>query len=169
MLFIKYIFLALIFLITSFLGLAIANKYKSRVKDLKEVRNILNILETKIKYTYRPLPDIFDEISKSFRSNIGSIFKIAKDKMQEFSAGEAWIYAIENSNTSMNKEDLNQLKNLEKLLGKTNVEGQISEIELMKKTVDTQIEKAEEEQKKNEKLYKNLGIIIGLAIVIILV
>ena len=38
----------------------------------------------------------------------------------------------------------------------------------MKNYIEVQIEKAEKEQNKNEKLYKNLGVIVGLAIVIIL-
>ena len=46
----------------------------------------------------------------------------------------------------MNSEDLSVLKNFDKLLGKTNVEGQLSEIELLKRFIDTQIKKAEEEQ-----------------------
>jgi len=98
----------------------------------------------------------------------GEIFYIAKEKMKEVSAGEAWKFAIENSNTGMSKEDLEVLKNLESLLGKTDADGQEVEIELMKKFIDTQIEKAEEEEKKNEKLCKSLGLIFGLAAVIIL-
>ena len=47
--------------------------------------------------------------------------------------------------------------------------GQLSEIELTEKFMATQIEKAEEEQKENEKLYKSLGVIAGLAIAIILI
>lgn len=89
--------------------------------------------------------------------------------MKELSAGEAWSYALKNSSTNMNQEDLEVLKTLEKLLGKTSIEGQLSEIELLKTSVDNQIQKAEEERGKNEKLYKNLGIIVGLAIVIILI
>ncbi len=89
--------------------------------------------------------------------------------MKELSAGEAWSYALKSSSTSMDIEDINVLKTLEKLLGKTNVEGQLSEIELLKNSIDTQIQKAEEERYKNERLYKNLGIIVGLAIVIILI
>ena len=53
--------------------------------------------------------------------------------------------------------------------GKTDVEGQISEIRITSDFVDTQIKKAEEECKKNEKLYRTLGTIVGLAIVIILI
>lgn len=36
--------------------------------------------------------------------------------------GEAWKYSLEKSNTNLNKEDINLLKNLENLLGKTNAE-----------------------------------------------
>lgn len=39
----------------------------------------------------------------------------------------------------------------------------------MSKFIDEQIQKAEEEQKKNEKLYKSLGIITGIGIAIILI
>lgn len=169
MIFLKYVVLLLAFFVTTFLGLAIANTYRNRVRDLKDIRNILNIIKTKIEYTYEPLPQIFSEISKTPNQGIATIFKTAKEKMQELSAGEAWIFALENSSTNMKKEDLDILKKLENLLGKTNVEGQISEIELMKNFIDVQIKKAEIEQNKNEKLYRNLGVIGGIAIVIVLI
>ena len=89
--------------------------------------------------------------------------------MKELSAGESWKYATQNSRTNMTKEDLKVLENFEKLLGKTSIEGQLSEIELLEKFIDKQIENAEEERKKNEKLYRNLGVIAGLAIAIILI
>lgn len=169
MIFIKGILLTFVFSITTFLGLAMANRYKERVKDLKSILSILNIIETKIKYTYEPLPQIFEDISKQFKTCIGEIFKISKDKMKQLSAGEAWEYAIDNSKTNMNDEDLSLLKSLNKMLGKTDAEGQLSELELMKNFIEVQIKKAEEEQRKNEKLYKNLGMTVGLALVIILI
>ena len=89
--------------------------------------------------------------------------------MKELSAGEAWNEAIEGANIEITKEDKNILKGMSKLLGKTNVEGQISEINLTKKFLDRQIEIAEQEKNKNEKLYKTLGMTIGLAIVILLI
>ena len=54
------------------------------------------------------------------------------------------------------------------LLGKTNLEGQVREIELTQSFLKKQIEDAEQERQKNEKLYKTLGMTIGLAIVILL-
>lgn len=49
------------------------------------------------------------------------------------------------------------------------MDGQVSEFKLTSSYIDAQIEKAEEEKKKNEKLYRTLGTIIGLAIIIILI
>ena len=54
------------------------------------------------------------------------------------------------------------------LLGKTDKEGQISEIELVQNFIDTQIKKAESEREKNEKLYRTLGTVMGVAIAIVL-
>jgi stage III sporulation protein AB len=42
-------------------------------------------------------------------------------------------------------------------------------LELTKSFLNIQISKAEEEKNKNSKLYKTLGITIGLAIVIVLI
>ena len=169
MMFIKIILLISVFSISTILGLAIANRYKERVKELKLVLSILNIIETKIKYTYEPLPQIFEDISTQFKTIIGDIFKIAKNKMKQVSAGDAWEYAIENSKTNMNEEDLSTLKNLNKMLGKTDADGQLSELTLMKNFIEVQIKKAEDEQMKNEKLFKNIGMTVGLALVIIFI
>ena len=89
--------------------------------------------------------------------------------MKKLSAGEAWKSAIRESKTNMKEEDLNVLENFEKLLGKTNIDGQLREIELIERFIDEQIGYAEEEQKKNEKLYRSLGVIVGIAITIILI
>lgn len=70
MIIIKWIILFSIFIISSLIGTVLANKYRERVKDLKQVRSALNILKTKIEYTYEPLPQIFAEISDEFNNNI---------------------------------------------------------------------------------------------------
>ena len=58
---------------------------------------------------------------------------------------------------------------LSKLLGMTDVEGQISQIDITENFLNNQIQNAEMERQKNEKLYKKLGITIGATIVIILI
>ena len=89
--------------------------------------------------------------------------------MKEKSAGEAWEEVIEKTETSLTDEDKSIIKNFGRMLGRTDLEGQISEIKLVQNFLNTQIEVAEREKQKNEKLYKTLGGVVGLAVVIILV
>ena len=84
-------------------------------------------------------------------------------------AGEAWENAIDSVNTNFSKEDINIIKGLAKMLGKTDLDGQVSEIRLTKQFINTKIEEAEIEKQKNSKLYKTLGATIGLATVILLI
>lgn len=153
---IKAVILITILILSSYAGIMISAKFKNRVIELKEMKKALNIFETKIKYTYETVPDIFFEISENFIYNISNIFKNASKKMKDVTAKEAWIQAVDSSITNMTKEDLDVIKGLGKLLGKTDIEGQIKQIELTDKFIETQIQKAEKEYEKNEKLYKTL-------------
>lgn len=166
---IKYLTLIIILMSTTYIGILISKKYLNRVKDLKEMKNALNIFSTKIKFTYEPIPQIFREISKNVKPNIANIFEKSSEKMKNENAGEAWRETLEESNTSMTKEDIEVLKNLSNLLGKVDIEGQVNEVELVENFLDTQIELAEEEKKKYARMYKTLGITVGLAVVIILI
>ena len=166
---VKYIILFLILMLSSSLGKILSKKYIHRLEELEEMKNSLNIFKNKIKFTYEPIPDIFEEISKTKVKNIGKIFENARDKMNNKTANLAWEEAIEESNNNLKEDDKNILKTLSKLLGQTDVEGQVSQIEITERFLDTQIKEAIDEKQKNEKLYKRLGTIIGLAIVIVLV
>ena len=156
MIIIKILILLLIFISTSFVGILISNKYKNRVIELKEVKNALNIFETKIKFTYEPIPEIFREISNNINPNIGYIFSTASSKMEKLSAKDAWEQALDSVDTNLKPEDLKVIKDLGKLLGKTDIQGQISQIELTNTFLDAQIQKAIKECDKNQKLYRTL-------------
>ena len=83
---IKYFILFLILIASSMLGKFLSKKYVYRLQELEEMKNALNILKTKIKFTYEPIPEIFDEISKTSCKNISNIFKNAKNKMNNTTA-----------------------------------------------------------------------------------
>jgi len=166
---IKYIILLIIFLTSISIGFLLSNKYKQRVIELREIKNFLGILKTKIRFTYEPLPEIFSDILDNFEGNILEFIKITKTKMNIMPAGIAWQEAIQEANFNLNEEDRNLLKKMGNLLGKTDIEGQLSEIEVTENFINKQIDKAEEEKGKNEKMYKTLGIVAGIGMVIILI
>ena len=166
---IKYFMLLLVFIASSLIGRCIAKKYSYRLEELEEIKNILNVFKSKIRFTYEPIPEIFREIASNAQENIGQIFEKAEKNMQDFSAGEAWEKAVQTSETNLTNEDLHVLLMLSKMLGQTDVEGQISQIEITENFLEKQIKEAQQEKNKNEKLYRKLGTTIGLAIVIILI
>lgn len=164
----KYFILFIILVACSLIGKYLSKKYVIRVNELEEMRNALNMFKSKIKFTYEPIPKIFEEIAQTTYTNIGQVFNSAKEKMITNTANIAWEEAIEESENNLTKEDKYVLKTLSKLLGQTDVEGQTSQIEITQKFLETQIKEAQKEKEKNEKLYSKLGTTIGLAIVIIL-
>ena len=89
--------------------------------------------------------------------------------MKEENAGDAWANAFTDVPNNLTKEDITILSNLGRLLGQTDVEGQISEIEVVVQFLDTQLEQAKQEKIRNEKMYRTLGIVGGLTIAIILI
>ena len=165
---IKYFILFLILVSSTLIGKFLSKKYVYRLEELEDIKNALNILKTKIKFTYEPIPEVFEEISQNVNKNVGNIFNLAKEEMKENSASKAWELAVEKTECNLKKEDKKIIKTLSKLLGQTDVEGQISQIEITEEFLEGQIKEAEEERKKNEKLYTRLGTVLGLAIVIIL-
>lgn len=165
---IKYILLFAIFGLSTAIGMAIAKSYENRVSELREFKTILNAIKTKIKFTYEPLAEIFKQIANKNETNVERIFGQMANQITYYPTREVWENCIQEADISINQEDKDILKKLGKLLGQTDVEGQVSEIEVTENFLNMQIEKAEEEKKKNQKMYKTLGVTIGLIFVIVL-
>ena len=94
MLSLKIIIYSAIFLTSSAIGIIQSQKYIFRVEELKEFKTALNMFKTKIKFTYEPIPEIFNQISSNIKPNVGGIFKIASHNMKSYPAGEAWMKAM---------------------------------------------------------------------------
>lgn len=169
MLIFKLFILSMIIGASSAIGILFSKRYVNREKELKEMKNSLNMFSTKIKFTYEPIPNVFMEISNKIGGNIGNIFARAATNMKEMPAGDAWAQALEEVKYNLNKEDITVIQNLGRMLGQTDLEGQISEIEVVNEFLTSQLENAKEERRKNEKMYRTLGLVCGLTIAIILI
>ena len=169
MVIVKLILLGVILIISVLIGMSISKKFSTRVNELKEFQQALHIFEEKIKFTYEPIPEVFNEIATKSCSKVAKVFEESAENMKIMSAGVAWEEALDNSNLNLTKDDINTLKGLGKMLGITDLEGQVSEIKLTEKFIDTKIKEAEYERNKNEKLFKTLGVTAGLTLAIILV
>lgn len=171
MFFIRYFFLVLILICCTSIGWIISKKYIDRVTELKIIQNTLVILKNKIKFTRKPLQEIFNEISQiEDNPNISIVFFKIGEKLKNKKIGQSIDEAFkeEKKNISLKEKDVLVFKNIANMLGKTDVEGQMNEIKQVEILLSKQIEEAELEEKKNCKMYKSLGTIVGLMLMILL-
>lgn len=157
---------------SSFLGYIFSKDCTIRPQELRILQGLLQMFENEISFLSSLLADAFLKISKSSSSEVISFFKdtALKVKSGNCNASEAWESAVKENikKTSLNKEDEEILVSFGKMLGSSDVEGQIKNIRLTINQLEMQEQKAEESRKKNEKMYRSLGMLGGLALVIIL-
>ena len=141
---VKTILLFAIFSLSTGIGILISKMYENRVKELRQFKNILNIIKTKIKFTYEPLTEIFNQISQEKSSKIEEIFENMTYKLEFENVKYSWMDAIQEADISITQEDKDILKELGKVLGQTDADSQVNEIEVTESFLNMQIEKAEE-------------------------
>ena len=93
-----------------------SKQYIDRLAELDEIKKALNIFKSKIKFTYEPIPEIFEEISNNISCNISKIFVNAIEKMNTETASIAWQQSIDEYQGNLNQEDRQAIKTLSKLL-----------------------------------------------------
>lgn len=168
-------FIGCIFLIlsSSGLGYIFGTRFSARVRELKLLKMSLQMLETEIVYSNTPLPDAFEITSQKSSAPIKYIFKSVSLKLKEKlygTVGEAFEISLNDlkDKMSISKEDIEILKTFGYSIGNSDTEGQIKSFKMIIKQLEAQEIKAEESRNKNEKMYKNLGFLAGLAISILL-
>lgn len=158
---------------SSYIGFLIADYYRDRPKQLKGLHTSLQMLETEILYLSTPLPNALKTISEKCDKKINLLFKITADildKQQGYTAGECWETAVNKyyKNSAINNKDKNILLSLAHYLGETDKENQLKKIKFTLSELKKQEEEAEEIRKKNEKIWRYIGVLTGISIVLLI-
>ncbi len=169
---IKFIGALALICATSFIGFSLAADCSKRPKALRELQSLLQMFENEISYLSNLLGEAFNRIYEGTNCDTAILFKEAAKNLSTngVTADMAWEKAIEENyaKLSLNKEDKAILLAFGKMLGNSDLEGQLSNIKLISSQLKLQQLKAEEMRQKNEKMYRSLGVLSGLAIAIIL-
>lgn len=163
----------IVILSSTFLGFTLANECKNRPVQLRELQGLLQMFENQISYLSDVIAEAFERISRVRGSNICVFFSRTVELLKEdtaLNAPQAWEKAVNENikKTSLNPEDKEILLAFGKMLGSSELEGQIKNIRLTMTQLKLQEEKAEACRVKNEKMYRSLGILGGIAVVIVL-
>ncbi len=154
-------------------GYFLSSNLSERPAELRKLIGHFQMFENSICYLTELLYEAFGKISKTCDDAVTGIFKDTVSNLSnaEMPASLAWERAVKKNinRTSLIKEDESILISFGKMLGNSDLDGQLKNIRLTIGQLEIQVKKAEEKRKKSELMFRRLGILVGSAIVIILI
>jgi stage III sporulation protein AB len=164
----------IVLLSSGFLGYILSTDCKKRPQQLRELQALLQMFENQISYLSDVLAEAFERIYRSSNCEVAVFFSSTVEKLKMnrgLNASQAWEAAIRENikKTALDKEDEEILVSFGRILGSSDLDGQVKNIRLALSQLKMQEQKAEANRKKNEGMYKSLGILGGLAVVIVLI
>ncbi|WP_010274066.1 stage III sporulation protein SpoIIIAB [Paenibacillus senegalensis] len=145
-----------------------------RPKQIRELIQALQRLETEIVYGFTPLSDALQSAGRPFSPAIAALFQEAAGRLesdQGRTAEECWARAVETvwADTSMKTGEREVLERLGCSLGISDRDDQQKHIRLAVTHLQAEEQKASTAQQKYAGMWKSLGLLAGALIVIIMV
>ena len=157
---------------TTTFGFTQAGRYRDRPRHLRQLQSALGALATEINYGATPLPLAFSQLAGSFEPPGGILFRAVADSLAQpgMSAALAWQEGLMllGECSALTGSDVLILQPLGAVLGKSDRLDQERHLRLTMQHLERAAVEAEEERATNERLWRSLGVLSGLLLVIIL-
>ncbi|MDO9536286.1 MAG: hypothetical protein Q7J85_13410 [Bacillota bacterium] len=165
---------AVLIILTAYLfGFNLSSAYRSRVRQLEEILMALEMYLTEINYGLTPLPQAFINIGKRIKVPTGCLFIDAARLMLQnkgLSASGCWESAVGKNTPALDliSDDLELVKRLGYIWGKSDKSGQIRQVSFIQELLRQALKEARKAQQTNDKIWKYLGLLGGMTLVIFL-
>lgn len=163
----------LVLLVATGVGFHIASRYADRPKHIRFFVSALQMLETEIQYAATPLPTACLRIGNRLPHPVGTFFTLLGEKLRDgrgVTADQAFGEAMEEHKSLLvlQEPDRDVLLNFGHTLGVSDRADQIKHIHLAIAHLTAEETNARGEQARNEKMWRYLGALLGLTVVILL-
>lgn len=154
-------------------GFHIASRYADRPKQIRHFVAALQMLETEIQYAATPLPTACLRIGSRLPAPVGNFFTALGEKLRDgrgLTADLAFQEAMDEHKSFLVLKDAERdvLLNFGHTLGVSDRADQIKHIHLAGAHLTAEESNARDEQARNEKMWRYLGALLGLTVVILL-
>ncbi len=155
-------------------GSYIGSKEVYKLKDYKELKKGLLLLESEIKYSNELISVACKKISENMEMPIKKIFYEFSEELEENIYDETykiWEDIVEKYKEEMyfTPFELDEIKRFGQMLSSNDMELQLKNITMLIKFIEVEIKELSNTSFKKVKLYKTISILCGLLIIIILV
>lgn len=171
--YLKFLGASLIVFAAYIYGYNISSIYRKRVCHLEDLLLGLEMFLAEVNYGLTPLPQAFINIGHRLKEPVGNLFTDSAALMQKskgLSARECWLKALKKNSATLelSREGMELADRLGHLWGKGDKNGQLKQIALIQELLRQALREAQKEYQKNDKLWKYLGLLGGLTLVIFL-
>jgi len=171
---IKLSAMALVLLGCGYLGILFASSYKRRVSQLTEFGQVLHQLEFDIDFLNIPLAESLEKISKNCSGGVRDIIFYVKERLTNdrcIDMQKIWErgFVRFREEIFLSIEDQKILTDFAKNLGAGDRNSEKNNIKMTTARLKIAEEEAREIAKTNVRMYRGLGILAGVFIVIVLI
>lgn len=170
---IKFIGSFLVIISSSLIGYLYGIKYRKRLANLIYLQQCIKLLETEVLYGATPLPDALNNVYKKGNKKFSFIFykireNLLKHKNKSLNDCFIEVSKILEEKLYFEGEEIEIFTSLGNILGASSRKDHEKNFQMIQVQLKALENEARIEKEKNEKMYKSLGVLTGLAIVIIL-
>ncbi len=158
----------------SLAGFSFGNKYARRVEQLRQFISALQLMQSEIGFTATPMLEVLSRLENLAIPPAATVFSEAEAGLASgngHTAGEAWQEALKvvRPRLDLTRADFEILQRFGSTMGSGGREEQLKNLQLAQQQLMFQEREAAEERLKYERLYKTMGVLVGLAVVLVFV
>lgn len=170
----RFMMIAIMFIICAYMGFYYGERYRTRSSNLKEIQKAFIMLNSEISYSNTPLPDALSNVSKRIGEPVSKMLLDTSINLNDVSIDsvyEAFKKAYKNykDEINLNKDDYKVLSDFFKTIGACDVMTQEKVFSVTLENLNLNYIEANNEANVNVKMYRTLGISIGIMIAIFFV
>ncbi len=170
---VKLIASSLILATTTKIGFDVARRYRERPEHLRQLQSVLQGLATEIAYGATPLPEAFSNLASTHSPPAQVMLRAAATSLSQpgCTAATAWQVGIDAllKVSAITASDLAIVQQLGAVLGLSDRRDQERHLLLAVQHLQREEARAEQERQQNERMWRYLGVLSGLMLVIVLV
>ncbi|MBB6454232.1 stage III sporulation protein AB [Salirhabdus euzebyi] len=169
----KWIGAILLLCATTLIGFDIAKRLENRPRQIRQLKNALQVMEAEIVYGHSPVQEVFLRLSKQVPKPLALLFHQLYLELEnkQLSLYEVWKSTLDNfwHKTAMKKEEKEVMEQFGQTLGQHDFVQQQKHIRLALSHLDRELESAEEEKRKYGRMARSLGVLGGLFIILLFI
>ena len=153
-------------------GAYVGNLDNFRIRDLTQMKKALAILKAEIEFAHAPLPEALMGIAQRTAGPIGAMFLMLAERIDTdrgADVSQLWAQCVLTlaPETYFNNEDVEQFIAFGKTLGFLDKGMQIANIAIATDYINEKMVRLNESRFKSGRMYRSLGFLGGLLIVVI--